>query len=304
MVGAVSFDAINLVRSRRVASANRKAVLVAIADHADATWSCYIGQARLAAELELGERTVRRILAALEREGLIRRDSRYRSVRGRTSDRTFLVREAIADLPATRADLPANESRSTGHSLAGEPPDEPPDESPELPPRAATTLVEMLDLTDRARHVYQELYGQPPSDAADGWLVESEAALRDDDALEALMRDAHRSDPMRSTFPGRVSAAVQLELRRRSQQSLREREEAMASDVQAQHRLADTARDAKLRGGPFVPVAGASRPSTSSESIRDVVLRAYQAMVERGEQLNPVAAAHYERLAMDGEASE
>lgn len=133
----MSIEAMNAVRSHRVGSANRKALLYVLADYAAADWSTYVGQARLAAETELGERTVRRILAELEADGLIRRERRYQTTRGRTSDRIVLVHLAIARLPATMAArkrrptepilrppatvLPAKSARSTGQALAGEP---------------------------------------------------------------------------------------------------------------------------------------------------------------------------------------
>lgn len=142
----MSVEVINVVRAHRFGSAARKVVMYVLADYADALWSCFVGQKRLAAESEVGERTVRRMLADLETEGLIRREGRYGGIHGRTSDRIHLVRDAIealpvtlaasegrmADLPATddtlpakSADLPANGDISTGHSLAGEPSVEP-----------------------------------------------------------------------------------------------------------------------------------------------------------------------------------
>jgi hypothetical protein len=134
----VSVEVINAVRSRRFGSVRHKAVIYVLADYCDAHWTCFVGQARLAAEAEVSERTVRTILAELETAGIIRREARYLGFQGRTSDRIHLVRDAIdalpataagsgdlpaspADLPASSAPLPATRDRSTGKALAGEP---------------------------------------------------------------------------------------------------------------------------------------------------------------------------------------
>lgn len=108
--------------------------MTCLADYAAADWSTYVGQARLAAETELGERTVRRLLAELEADGLIRREVRYGSTRGRTSDRIVIAASAIQRLPASMAGrvrrgiyrppevvLPATGDRSSGQAMAGDP---------------------------------------------------------------------------------------------------------------------------------------------------------------------------------------
>jgi hypothetical protein len=127
----MSVEAINAIRERRFGSALRKSVIYVLADLCNASWSCIVGQARLAAEAEVGERTVRSFLREFEAEGIIRREKRYRGFQGRTSDRTMLVKEAIASLPASIAasdplaasddPLPASDDRSSGTSFAGEP---------------------------------------------------------------------------------------------------------------------------------------------------------------------------------------
>lgn len=124
----MSTDAITLVKSRCIGSVTAKSVLFVLADYADAEWSSFVGQKRLAAEAEVGERSVRRLLAELEGRGLIRRERRYREDGYRTSDRTVLVVDAIASLPATVAakTLPATDDTLTGQGLAAqEPPVEP-----------------------------------------------------------------------------------------------------------------------------------------------------------------------------------
>lgn len=130
----MSVEALNLVRTHRFGSSSRKLLMYALADYAAADWSTYVGQDRLAGETELGARSVRRLLAALERDGLIRRQRRNDKRGFRSSDRIYLVATAIANLPASLADrtyrppevvLPANgvdgRARPTGQALAANP---------------------------------------------------------------------------------------------------------------------------------------------------------------------------------------
>src|SRR5690606_16715697 len=141
----MAHDATTLVKSRRFGSTSVKALMLVLADYADTEWSCFVGQRRLAFEAEVGERTVRRILADLEARGMIRRHRRVGEGGFRTSDRIVLVGEAIRSLPAMVAGdgsapdlpatgdrlpaiddrLPATGDRPTGQSLAGEPLEEP-----------------------------------------------------------------------------------------------------------------------------------------------------------------------------------
>lgn len=148
----MSNDAVNLVKKHRVGSPARKSVLLVLADYADTDWSTFAGQERLAAETELGVRTVRRALAELEEAGLIIRRARHnRRGRGRTSDFTTLQYAAIARLPlveeavdnstTNRPERPVN-PRPTGQigttnrperpdqpaTVAGEPSEEPSEE--------------------------------------------------------------------------------------------------------------------------------------------------------------------------------
>jgi hypothetical protein len=107
--------------------------MLALADYASADLSTFVGQARLAAETELGERTVRRIIASLVSAGILRRELRYGNARGRRTNQLVLTAAAIADLPASLASrsapisrppgtpLPANGTPPTGQALADEP---------------------------------------------------------------------------------------------------------------------------------------------------------------------------------------
>ncbi len=119
-------EALNAVRTHRLGSASRKGLMHVLADYAAADWSTYVGQARLAAETELGERTVRRLLDQFEREGLIRRlrqPARGRRSGGRHQDHIVLVSQAIRRLPASVAAHsqrpPAPRSAATGAQVSG-----------------------------------------------------------------------------------------------------------------------------------------------------------------------------------------
>lgn len=145
------------VLCRVFGSSVRKSVALVLADHADGTrWATIVGQKTIAAESELGVRSVRRVLADFEREGLIVRARRHREDGTRTSDEIRLVESAILALPATQAtrqesteaasattgqtghrsesaDLPATQAETTGQSLAAhEPSEEPSGEPPSL----------------------------------------------------------------------------------------------------------------------------------------------------------------------------
>jgi hypothetical protein len=82
-----------------------KAVLVAIANHADGDGLCHPGQARLARMVGCNERSIRTYVIALEAAGLVERKRRNRKDGSRTSDQYQL----LGFLPAIRAgSQPAN----------------------------------------------------------------------------------------------------------------------------------------------------------------------------------------------------
>jgi helix-turn-helix protein len=122
----MSRAALDWARRQKTGSCGAKAVLMALADHADGTHSCFPGQKLLAEETEQSERSVRTHLVHLETLGLIQRESRARSQgRGRTSDRYYLaVDKSLADphLPAmvaaksgtNRRDLPDQPANLAG----------------------------------------------------------------------------------------------------------------------------------------------------------------------------------------------
>lgn len=146
----MSVEALSWAKRTTAGGANRKAVLMVLADYADEDGSCYPGQERIAAESEVSVRTVRRILAEFEERGLIVRKARGVPGGGRTSDRIYLVMGAggnaaslspLPPIPATDATKPASGDTETGQSLAGEPSGEPPVE----PSDNARSLDEIAD---------------------------------------------------------------------------------------------------------------------------------------------------------------
>lgn len=111
--------------------AAQKALLFALASRADASGCCFPSQARLAKEAGMGERSVRRHLAAFEEAGLIERRARMRGEgRGRTSDTIRLLYRPTgqlgrkdSDQPANYDDQPANGCTTNRPLVAGELPE-------------------------------------------------------------------------------------------------------------------------------------------------------------------------------------
>ena len=75
----MSTQAVTAVKAHTIGSTAAKAILLVLADYADSEWSSFASQKRLAAEAEVGERTVRRILSDLENVGVVKRERRNRS---------------------------------------------------------------------------------------------------------------------------------------------------------------------------------------------------------------------------------
>lgn len=126
----MSSTALNWAKNVTVGSAAKKAVLLVLADYCDEEWSCFPSQARIAEEAEVGERTVRRILAEWQEQGLIRRERRpSKDGSGRSSDRIYVQPATLAARndgrlgfqAATGAVQPATGDSSTGQALADEP---------------------------------------------------------------------------------------------------------------------------------------------------------------------------------------
>jgi DNA-binding transcriptional ArsR family regulator len=87
----MSHRAMTWAVDQRTGSPARKAVLMNLADRADAVWLCWPGQKLIAKDTELGERTVRRALDDLEKAGLLRRHHHRRKDGSWSSDRYVLA---------------------------------------------------------------------------------------------------------------------------------------------------------------------------------------------------------------------
>lgn len=140
-------EMMTLVKSRRFGSTHGKTIMLVLADYANADWTCWVGQARLAAECEMSEASVYRYLKRFEDAGLIRRERRHRPDGTRTSDYITLIREAVERLPVTLTssqsgettrhpvgDYPSPSTSTTRHSLTRELLEEPLDEQSVIEP--------------------------------------------------------------------------------------------------------------------------------------------------------------------------
>lgn len=101
-----------------------KAVLVALADMADESNSCFPGQGLLAQRTEQNERTVRTHLKHLEEDGFILRAARFDEKGHRTSDRYMLPVQVQTGSPAGRKNRRKNQppAESTGGQIQQSPP--------------------------------------------------------------------------------------------------------------------------------------------------------------------------------------
>lgn len=132
---------------------SKKFVLVALADMADESFSCYPGQDRLAQMTGTSTRTVRRAVAELEALGLISRLERRRADGYRTSDRYIL---------------------NVGASPANLSPDNMSAENDSHRPNLSTSPAKSVDLTGQpVRYIEEEppveLPGEPPTGADAPW---------------------------------------------------------------------------------------------------------------------------------------
>ncbi|MDQ8707852.1 helix-turn-helix domain-containing protein [Streptomyces sp. LHD-70] len=102
----MSIEAMAWAFRQKITNPGAKLVLLALCDFADESWSCFPGQETLAAKTSQGERTVRRHLEWLEREGFI--VSRARFAHGRRTSNRYTIRNPrpSAPPPVTRSAWP------------------------------------------------------------------------------------------------------------------------------------------------------------------------------------------------------
>lgn len=87
----MSFEAMKRAMEIKCSSATEKAILLVLAEHADEDGGCWPSQARIAERACASDRTVRTVLAAFEKRGLIKREEHRRSDGSRAADRLKLL---------------------------------------------------------------------------------------------------------------------------------------------------------------------------------------------------------------------
>lgn len=112
----MSITAMAWARKQRCGSGTQKAVLMVLADYANDEGRSYPRQKTLCEDTEFGERTIREALAALERQGKIRREERRRRDGTRTSDTILLMMGQPANAAAGEEDVDADTSKQAAAS--------------------------------------------------------------------------------------------------------------------------------------------------------------------------------------------
>jgi DNA-binding MarR family transcriptional regulator len=100
----MSVQALTWAMDAVTGSPSHKLVLMNLADRAGFEWECWPSQATIARQTEMSERTVRRLLAELERLGFLTRRHRYDHEGHRTSDMIVLTPTGQSDRKAYRSD--------------------------------------------------------------------------------------------------------------------------------------------------------------------------------------------------------
>lgn len=116
----MSITAMAWARRQRCGSGTQKAVLMVLADYANDDGRSYPRQKTLCEDTEFGERTIREALAALERQGKIRREERRRRDGTRTSDTILLMMGQPANAAASEEDVDADTSKQAAASAGCE----------------------------------------------------------------------------------------------------------------------------------------------------------------------------------------
>lgn len=119
-------------------TSTQRLTLIALADYADADWSCFPGQDRLARQACVSRRQMVRVLAQLEERGLIRREARFRGDGKRSSDRFILV-------PSDKVSCDTGDRHQVTPVSQQEPPVEPSEER-----EAASPSIDYFELAWKA----------------------------------------------------------------------------------------------------------------------------------------------------------
>jgi hypothetical protein len=101
----MSAIALGWAKQQQAPSALAKAVLICLADYADADGLAWPKIGTLAAEVQASERTVQRCIRALEEAGLVTREDRFRADQGQTSNGYKLPLPGDSLSPSPRQDV-------------------------------------------------------------------------------------------------------------------------------------------------------------------------------------------------------
>ncbi len=204
---ASTWDLLALVRSRRFHPPSAKLTVLTLASYCDDRWSCFVGQTRLAAEVGVSDRTIRTLLSGFEKAGVLRREKRYGGLRGRTSDRIFLLRDGLERLPKVAFDLPEVTSARRPHLAAT------PGVLPEAEPRSGGSSHFRVTTSGESPVVSSPEADDPPTaqvllDALDwSWEACDPKDPRlfmwtgEEDVFDGLDRDRHWLLAIREGFP-------------------------------------------------------------------------------------------------------
>lgn len=192
-----------------------KAVLVALAHHADAKGECFPSQTLLAKELEMGVRTVREHLQTIEHEArLIERARRFRRNGSRTSDgyrlriTTDKQRPETTTPPAeSAASLPANLAAGLPADFAGRT-----DEYDTLPAESAGGRADEAETGGDHRQILPS----PPADLAGPTTFEQsvEEQITASTAAAVVVSPPHTCAPAHEAAGDDGGRAVAIELMR------------------------------------------------------------------------------------------
>lgn len=143
----MSVEAIKWAFDFEAKNSSEKAILLALANYADAEGRCFPGQESIAKKAACSDRTVRTVLADLEDRGIIVREERRRKDGYRTSDDILIVPLSTSPENSSGREKPHRKNPSISpENSSGLTTFEPP---VELPAAAAREKSDLESLTDK-----------------------------------------------------------------------------------------------------------------------------------------------------------
>jgi len=180
----MSVQAITWALDYAAGSVTEKVLLLVLANYANKFGVSWPSQKTLADQTALGERTVRRVLADMERRGVIRRIVRRRGNGSRQSDMILLAAfdgrkpapPGMLDVGPDGAEIDAPDQPANGDNRPMRPLDNrPPDPDPPATVAALDTS-KILKRTTTARDVPARAFSEPGSDQGAAPAADAEAA--------------------------------------------------------------------------------------------------------------------------------